>query len=160
MLKGFPHPPVVRRIRVLPHEGVVHGVHAFEDLPVNVSLVVVPDAGARSGVYGLDGQQVAHPLWFEDPALGVGQGQAVAPEQESRAQVVRAEVVMQFLQSPHMLKGLCPDQRVVQIRVCHLCSFMQPLGGEPSARHRAESRSPQPPRADARRVPAASHAGW
>ena len=40
-------PLVVGGVRVIPHKGVVDRVVAFEDLAVDVPLIVVPDPSAR-----------------------------------------------------------------------------------------------------------------
>ncbi len=48
-LIGLFQPPIVGRIRIRSHEGIVDGLIGIEDLPVHVTLVIVPDLAPGFG---------------------------------------------------------------------------------------------------------------
>ena len=81
-----PKPLVVGGVRVIPHKGIVDRVVAFEDLPVDLPPIVVPDPSARARKHSPDLEQVTHAPRLEYPALRVHEGNALIVEDEPGAQ--------------------------------------------------------------------------
>jgi hypothetical protein len=71
LLHRVPEPSVVRRTRVVSHEGLFDGIVAGIDLSVSVELIVVPSPSAPSQENSLDAQQMFHLPWLENPTLRV-----------------------------------------------------------------------------------------
>ena len=69
-----PKPSVVGGVRVIPHKGIVDRVVAFENLAVDVPLIVVPDAPARPRKHSPDREQVTHLLGLKIPRYGFTRG--------------------------------------------------------------------------------------
>ena len=91
-------PLVVGSVRIAPHEGIVDAVIAVVDLVVSFQLIVVPDTSAGLGNNGLDGKQVTHLPWLENPALRVNERDALILENEPGAQLPVRKVTMHFAQ--------------------------------------------------------------
>src|SRR5271154_1017063 len=53
-LHRIPEPPVIRRVRIGPHEGVVDDIIAFINLLVGLALIVIPNPTASPGEHGSD----------------------------------------------------------------------------------------------------------
>ena len=105
VLERLAKPPVVGRVRVLAHEGVVDRLVALENLPMHLALVVVPDLAARLREDGLDRQQEPHLLRLEDAALRIDERDALAVEHEARLQLGRGQVIVDLAQPSHMLES-------------------------------------------------------
>jgi hypothetical protein len=80
-------PAVIRRVRVGAHECVVDNLVARVDLVMSLALILIPDPSTSSREDGLDAQQVCHLARLEDPALRVGQRNALAAELEAAREI-------------------------------------------------------------------------
>ncbi len=83
VLERLAQPAIVRRLRILPHKGVIYCLDALIDLAVHLALVVVPDFAARFRKYGFDRQQEAHLLWLENPPSRIDERDTLAFENKA-----------------------------------------------------------------------------
>ena len=95
-LERLAKPSVVGCVWILPHEGVVNGFVALENLAMHLALVVVPNPGAWLWKDGLDREKIPHLLRFEDAALRIDQRDSLALEYEARLQLSRGQVIVDF----------------------------------------------------------------
>jgi hypothetical protein len=106
LLHRIPEPTVVGRIRVAPHEGIVDEIVAGVDLLVGLALILIPDPAASTREHGADGQEPGHLTWFEDAALGVDEGNALAADLEPGPEIGGVEDATPERSKPiHMVKS-------------------------------------------------------
>jgi hypothetical protein len=94
VLERLAKPSIVGGVRVISHEGVVDRFVAFENLPMHLALVVIPNLAALLRQNGFDRQKEAHLLRFEDAALRIDERDALTVKHEARLQLGRGQVIV------------------------------------------------------------------
>jgi hypothetical protein len=87
LLHRIPEPAVIRGVRVGPHEGIVDNLVARVDLAMSLALIVITDPPALAREHGSDGKQPCHLPGFEDSALRIHEGDALATEFEPTREI-------------------------------------------------------------------------
>ena len=88
----------------------------IENLPMHLTLVVVPNLASRLWEDGSNREQEAHPLRLEDTALGVYQGNAFAPKLEAGFEISSGQIAPHFSEPLDCVEG-CKSKRLIVLGV-------------------------------------------
>src|SRR5271157_5155437 len=105
VLESLTKPSIVGVFGIVPLESIVDCLIAFENLSMNVTLVIIPNLVSFFREDSPDRQQKPHLLRFEDPTLGIVKRDALASERKALSELARTQVVMRLGQLTHMVKG-------------------------------------------------------
>jgi len=97
-------PSVIRSVGILAHESIIDCFIAFEDLAVDLALIVVPNSTTQFRKNGFDRKQKTHLLRFEDATSWIDEWNTLPFEYEPRVQIFRYQMVMYFTQPSHVLE--------------------------------------------------------
>jgi hypothetical protein len=87
VLACLKQPLVVSGTGISTHKSVVDRFIPLENLPMHLTLVIVPNFATRLREHCFDRQQKAHLLWLEDAALGIDERNALALENKAGLEV-------------------------------------------------------------------------
>jgi Caspase domain len=98
-------PSVIGCVGVLAHERIVNRFVSLHDLPVDLTLIVVPDLASRPWEHGFDRQEESHLLRLEYPALWVDERNALVAEHKAGLKLVGSQALADFIKPAHVLES-------------------------------------------------------